>query len=121
MRVGSFFLDKPGGELSGRASRLHREGRGFETLTAHCFHFGFWICDFGFFSRSSAIGKIIFSHSAYSLAEGCKPSGPTNDGSLPIFLLSSKTSTTLRPRFFASSLMISLKRVSPSEMLRPRA
>src|SRR5207302_2273076 len=55
-------------------------------------------CRAYFFNNSSATGKIIFSHSAYSFAEGCRPSAATNKRSLPIFLLSSKTSTRRRPR-----------------------
>src|ERR1700736_6585181 len=59
-----------------------------------------------FFSNSRATGKIIFSHSAYALADGCKPSFATSDRSSPIFLLSGKISTTDKPRFFASSVTI---------------
>src|SRR6266404_3167841 len=62
------------------------------------------------FNNSSAAGKIIFSHSAYSLADGCKPSFATNDLSWPIFLLSGKISTTSNPRFRASSVTIWLSR-----------
>ncbi len=61
---------------------------------------------FHFFSNSNAAGKIIFSHSAYSFADRCNPSFATRDRSLPIFLLSGKTSTTRSPRLVASSVTI---------------
>src|SRR5437899_11368357 len=73
-------------------------------------HFRFSTAACRLVSRSSAAGKIIFSHSAYSLADGCKQSFATNDLSWPIFLLSAKISTTSNTRYTASSDTTSLNR-----------